>query len=215
MNQILPLEIGRKIIAHVRGESYDVAIRGWAPPRYIMIDMPKVSGELVKVPPQTGCNINFVSEGQMVSFKSSVVFSFNQEMAMMVEYPKSYEVYNLRKNPRFKANFQLTYSYDVLDNKIIERATIRDASMGGFLITHGKPLTKRSTVSIETSLPTGVIEGVTARVCNVRKNKRSVTEPFVTGLQLIRPGSDIILTLKQFLETRTRSERRERVRITF
>ncbi len=215
MAEPLPLETGRKVIAHIRGESYDVCIRGWAVHRFVLIDMPRVSGELIRVAPQTGCNINFVRDGKMVSFKSSVIFCFNQALVMLVEYPKGYDIFNLRKNARFKTNFQMTYSYNVLDTTISERAVIRDASLGGFLITHSKPLSKKSIVKIETTLPTGLIENMNARVCSVRKNPKNVAEPFVTGLQLVGPGSSEIGLLKDFLETRVRSERRERARITF
>jgi c-di-GMP-binding flagellar brake protein YcgR len=215
MLEPLPLENGRKIIAHIRGESYDVCVRGWAEHQFILIDMPRVSGELVRVAPQTGCTVNFIRDGKMVSFKSSVIFCFNQALVMLIEFPKRYDMFNLRKSIRFRTNFQMNYSYKVLDTTIVERATIRDTSMGGFLITHGKPLTKKSIVSIETTLPSGTIEGVTARVCSVRKNPKEVSEPFVTGLQLIEPGSAVIHVMKVFLDTRLRSERREKARISF
>ncbi len=207
-HQPLPLDIGRKVIAHIRGESYDVFIRGWAINRFVVIDLPSVNGENVRVAPQTGCNINYIREGKMVSFKSSVVYSFNQALAMLIEYPKTHDIFNLRKNERFRASFPFTYIFDGAKDAAEERGYVRDVSMGGALLTHPKPLTKKTNIIINVTFPQGTITKMLCTVCNVRKNPKNESEPYVTGIRFINSSPENNEVIRKLLESRVQPDRR-------
>jgi len=212
IGQDLPLDMGRRVMATLRGESYDIFIRGWAENRFIILDLPSVNGENIRVAPQTGCVVNYIRDGQMVSFRSSVIFSINQALSMMIEYPKHFEIFNLRKHERFRANFPMTYSYELAGKMVQEKGSIRDVSMKGFLISHDKPLAKKSSIFISATFADFGIENVECIVCNLKKRKAD-KDVFVTGLKIengISPENQE--ALKNLLRLRSGADRRKQPR---
>ena len=84
------LVLGQKITAVIRGEAYYISIRGWITGSFILTDVPTIQGQVVKLAPQSGCNIRFVRNGMMVMFETFVEYIYSQSISfMVVEYPQS------------------------------------------------------------------------------------------------------------------------------
>jgi len=199
----LHLSLGKKIQAVLRGVKYPVTLRGWVEDEYLIVDYPHYQGDLVKIAPLTGCSLSFTSDGTYFDFKTLVLYAVSHPVRLMVlEYPKSFTSYKLRKNNRHKANFPFSFSVEGSASGTELTGTIRDLSLSGALVTHSRKLTKGDTVRLTVNLNFGELSGVKAEVRNVRKNPGSKNEPFVTGLEFgkLPPEHDKIL--RQFMGTR-------------
>lgn len=205
----LHLCLGKKVQISVRGEKYQVALRGWMEDEYLIVDYPYFHGNITTFAPLTGCSLSFTSDGTYFDFKTLVLFGMEQPARLMVlEYPKSFTGYNLRKNNRHRTNFPFSYTVEGGASKTSFTGTIRDLSLSGALITHLQPLTKGDDIHLNVNLAFGELSDVQAQVRNVRKNPASIEEPFVTGLEfpMLLPEHDKIL--RQFMGTRMGERRR-------
>jgi len=205
----LHLSLGKKVQITVRGEKYQVALRGWAEDEFLIVDYPYFQGDFINFAPLTGCSLSFTSDGTYFDFKTLVLYAVAQPVRLMVlEYPKSFTSYKLRKNNRHKANFPFSFSVEGKASEKILTGTIRDLSLSGALITHSQSLTKGDDIRLNVNLSFGELSNVQAQVRNVRKNPVSTKEPFVTGLEfpMLLPEHDKIL--RQFMGTRMGERRR-------
>ena len=199
----LHLSLGKKVQAVLRGVKYPVALRGWVEDEYLIVDYPHYQGDLVKIAPLTGCSLSFTSDGTYFDFKTLVLYAVSHPVRLMVlEYPKSFTSYKLRKNNRHKANFPFSFIIEGSASGAELTGTIRDLSLSGALVTHSQRLTKGDMIRLTVNLKFGELSGVKAEVRNVRRNPGSKNEPFVTGLEFgkLPPEHDKIL--RQFMGTR-------------
>ena len=125
---------------------------------------------------------------------------------MVLEYPKSFTTYQLRKNNRQKANFPFSFSLE--ESETMFTGTIRDLSLSGALVTHSQKLTKGDIIRLSVNLTFGELSKVKAEVRNVRKNPGSKREPFVTGLEFAKPDREQDRILREFMGTRMGERRR-------
>ena len=161
----LHLALGKKVQATLRGEKYQVALRGWVEDEYLIVDYPQFQGDFVKIAPLTGCSLSFTSEGTYFDFKTLVLYAVAQPVRLMVlEYPKSFTSYKLRKNNRHKANFPFSFSIEGAASEKTFTGTIRDLSLSGALVTHSQPLTKGDDLSLAVNLAFGELSNVKAQV---------------------------------------------------
>jgi len=206
----LHLSLGKKVWATLRGEKYQVALRGWMEDEYLIVDYPQFQGDVVKIAPLTGCSLSFTSDGTYFDFKTLVLYAVAQPVRLMVlEYPKSFSSYNLRKNNRHKANFPFSFSVEGGASEVAFKGTIRDLSLSGALITHSQRLTKGDDIRLKANLAFGELSSVKAKVRNVRKNPGSKSEPFVTGLEFFKLSAGDSKILRQFMGTRMGERRRD------
>ena len=205
----IPLTMGQKVTATIRGEVFSVHIRGWMKGQYVITDLPKVGGDVYRVAPQTGVQIHFIREGLFVSFKSSASYALAQAISLLViEYPRNFDMHNLRKFARFKTNIPVTFSYEEGDKKFEDSGVIRDISSGGLLISHKKQVTKQNLLSITAELPAGGRFNIQkAEVKNLRKNPKSDSSPYVTGVKWhdLTPESEA--SIANFITQRSKEKR--------
>ena len=177
--------MGQKVTATIRGEVFSVAVRGWLKGQYVITDLPKVGGEAYRVAPQTGVQIHFIKEGLFVNFKSSASYALAQAISLLViEYPRTFDMHNLRKFERFKANIPVTFFYEDGGAKFEDSGIIRDVSSGGALISHSRQLIKQNLIYVTADLPAGGgFQQQQAHVKNLRKNIKSESAPYVTGVK--------------------------------
>ena len=177
--------MGQKVTPNIRGENFSVSVRGWLKGQYVITDMPKVGGESCRVAPQTGVQIYFIKDGLFVNFKSSTSLAVAPPNAfLIIEYPRTFDLHNLRKFERFKANIPVTFFSEEGDRKFEDFGILRDISSGVALISHTKEATKRKLLHVSVELPTGgSIKLQKAEVQNLRKNPKSESSPYVTGVK--------------------------------
>jgi len=200
--------LGHKVTTTLRGEKYNVPLRGWRVNRYIITDLPSVNGENVHIAPQSGCTVNFVNDGWFINFKSTVMFCMTQAVSLMlIEYPRNYDIYNLRSSERYKSNVILEYSYLIGETNFSGKGVVRDLGISGILITHEKPLEKNSKVTFRFVLPNGNVDSMDGMVRNVRNNPKSIDAPYVTGVEWINISTSNNEILRQFLATRDHDRR--------
>ncbi|NIQ03428.1 MAG: hypothetical protein GWM98_26195 [Nitrospinaceae bacterium] len=205
----LYLTLGRKIHATIRGERYQVAIRGWMENEYIIVDYPHNQGKTIKVAPLTGCHLSYTSEGSFFDFKTLVLYALSQPVRLMVlEYPKSFTTYNLRKNNRQKTNYSFYFTREEDPPEVTQKGTIRDLSLSGALITHSAPLIKGKSIILTVNLSFGEVKDLQAQVRNIRKNPQSKSEPYVTGLEFVKPNREQDKVLRKFMESRMGDRRK-------
>ncbi|MCH8157347.1 MAG: PilZ domain-containing protein [Nitrospinae bacterium] len=210
----LPLNIGQKISAIIRGEKYIITLRGWAAHQYLITDLPATTGEHFRVAPQTGCTVNFMRDGVFVNFKSQIIYAFAQAASLMIiEYPRDFDLHNLRDNERYKVNFPLEYSIKINGSEFVEKGTIRDMTLEGLLFCHPKILSKDDNISFAFDFPQGKIDKLSAIVRNVRKNPKSEIEPFVTGVKFSDLSEPQYQLLASFLQTRAQERRKNSKRV--
>ena len=194
----LPLILGQKVTITVRGEVFTVIVRGWRQGQYVLLDLPRVGVEDFKIPPQIGIQVHFTKEGLFVSFKTTSILSFVQAISFLViEYPRSFDSHNLRKHERFKANFPLRYHYEEDGKKIEGSGIVRDISANGILFTHTKQVFKENKLYLNFDIPScGSIQNQMVDIRNIRKNPKSETSPFVTGIKWrdISPETEASIT---------------------
>ena len=181
----IPFVMGQKVTATIRGEVFTVCIRGWKNGQYVITDLPKVGGEAYRVAPQTGIQIHFIKDGLFVNFKSSVSSALAQAISLMVvEYPRSFDLHNLRKYERFRTNVPVRFYSEEGETKFEDAGILRDISSGGALISHAKQVSKQKTLYISAELPNGgIIKLQPAAAQNLRKNPKSESTPYVTGVK--------------------------------
>jgi len=181
----IPLNLGQKVTLKVRNEVFNVLVRGWSRGQYIILDLPKMGSDYFRIVPQTGLQIHYTKDGIFVNFKSSSILSFAQAISLLIiEYPRTVDTHNLRKNERFKTNFAISYYVDDDEQKKEDLGVIRDISSGGILFTHSRQIGKEDRLRLNFEVPKcGNIQGLLAEVRNIRKNPRSETSPFVTGIK--------------------------------
>ena len=194
----LPLALGQKVTITVRGEVFTVFVRGWRQGQYVILDLPRVGVEDFKIAPQIGIKVHFTKAGLFVSFKTTSILSFVQAISFLViEYPRSFDSHNLRKHERFKANFPLRYHYEEDGQKIEDSGIVRDISESGILFTHTKQVSKENKLCLNFDIPScGSIQNQMVDIRNIRKNPKSETSPFVTGIKWrdISPETEASIT---------------------
>ena len=200
----LPLTLGQKVTITVRGEVFTVLVRGWRQGHYVLLDLPRVGVEDFKIPPQIGIQVHFTKAGLFVSFKTTSILSFVQAVSFLViEYPRSFDSHNLRKHERFKANFPLRYHYEEDGQKIEDSGIVRDISESGILFTHTKQVFKKNKLCLNFDiLSCGSIQNQMADIRNIRKNPKSETSPFVTGIKWRDISPETEQSITKLVQTR-------------
>jgi hypothetical protein len=200
----LPLTLGQKVTMTVRGEVFTVLVRGWRQGQYVLLDLPRVGVEDFKIPPQIGIKVNFTKAGLFVSFKTTSILSFIQAISFLViEYPRSFDSHNLRKHERFKANLPLRYHYEEGGQKIEGSGIVRDISVSGILFTHTKQVLKENKLCLSFDIPScGNIQNQMIDIRNIRKNPKSETSPFVTGIKWRDISPETEQSITKLVQTR-------------
>ena len=209
----IPFVMGQKVTANIRGENFSVCVRGWLKGQYVITDLPQVGGESYRVAPQTGVQIHFIKDGLFVNFKSSTSVALAQPNGILIiEYPRTFDLHNLRKFERFKTNIPVTFFSEEGDRKFEDFGILRDISSGGALISHTKEATKRKLLHVSVELPTGgSIKLQKAEVQNLRKNPKSESSPYVTGVKWKNLLPETEEGISKFITQRS-MERRENSR---
>jgi len=205
----IPLYLGQKVTLKVRNEVFNVQVRGWSRGQYIILDLPKVGSDYFRIVPQTGLQIHFTKDGLFVNFKSASILSFAQAISLLIiEYPRIVDTHNLRKHERFKANLAVSYFPEDDESKKENLGIIRDISSGGILFTHLRQVSKENLLRINFQVPKcGKVQSQLAEVRNIRKNPKSETSPFVTGIKWRDMSSEVELVLKNFVQMRSSDKR--------
>ena len=209
----IPFVMGQKVTANIRGENFSVCVRGWLKGQYVITDLPQARGENYRVAPQTGVQIHFIKDGLFVNFQSSTNLALAQpNVLLIIEYPRTFDLHNLRKFERFKTNIPVTFFSEEGDRKFEDFGILRDISSGGALISHTKEATKRKLLHVSVELPTGgSIKLQKAEVQNLRKNPKSESSPYVTGVKWKNLLPETEEGISKFITQRS-MERRESAR---
>ena len=209
----IPFVVGQKVTANIRGENFSVSVRGWLKGQYVITDLPQVGGESYRVAPQTGVQIHFIKDGLFVNFQSSTSLALAQPNALLIiEYPRTFDLHNLRKFERIKINIPVTFFSEEGGRKFEDFGILRDISSGGALISHTKEATKRKLLHVSVELPTGgSIKLQKAEVQNLRKNPKSESSLYVTGVKWKNLLPETQEGISRFVTQRSK-ERREKHR---
>jgi c-di-GMP-binding flagellar brake protein YcgR len=207
----LPLVKDQKVTITVRGEVFNVIVRGWYKGQYIILDLPRVGVEDFRIAPQTGIQLHFTREGLFVNFKTTTILSFVQAVTLLViEYPRKFDSHNLRKHERFKTNLPIKYHYELDGQKIEDSGIARDISVEGILFTHTQQLPKESKLYFDFEISCcGNIQNQMAEVRNIRKNPKSETAPFVTGIKWCDISKETEASIQKLLQSRLADRRNE------
>jgi c-di-GMP-binding flagellar brake protein YcgR len=207
----LPLVRDQKVTITVRGEVFNVFVRGWRKGQYIVLDLPKVGVEDFRIAPQTGIKLHFTKEGIFVNFETTTIHSLAQAITLLViEYPRKFDSHNLRKHERFKANLPIKFYYELDGQKIEDSGIVRDISAEGILFTHTQKLAKeyKLYLNFENS-HCGKIQNQMAEVRNIRKNPKSETAPFVTGIKWCDISPETKASIAKLVQSRSADRRNE------
>jgi c-di-GMP-binding flagellar brake protein YcgR len=207
----LPLVKDQKVTITVRGEVFNVFVRGWRKGQYIVLDLPRVGVEDLKIAPQTGIKLHYTREGIFVNFETTSIHSLIQAVTLLViEYPRKFDSHNLRKHERLKANFNIKYDYQLDGQKIQGSGIVRDISAGGILFTHTRKLEKENKLCLNyENSQFGNIQNQMVEIRNIRKNPKSETSPFVTGLKWCDISPETEASITKLVETRSADRRNE------
>jgi c-di-GMP-binding flagellar brake protein YcgR len=199
----LLLSLGLKIKVTLLNNPYTLELRGWSENDYIIVDAPDTIG--LKVTPGTSCQVQFVRDGVVVTFKSLMEYMHVRDKSfMLLKFPENYEKIKMRKSDRTKVRIPATYSQSISGNIFERDGVVADLSTNGVLMSHADSLRKGDTINIILTLPDGVTDNIEANVCNVRNNPKNPKAPFVSGIKFLNLTSahinrieNYILSLKQ------------------
>jgi c-di-GMP-binding flagellar brake protein YcgR len=208
----IPLVKDQKVTITVRGEVFNVFVRGWRKGQYIVLDLPRVGVEDFRIAPQTGIQLHFTKEGRFVNFKTTSIHSLVQAVTLLIiEYPRKFDSHNLRKTERFKANFPINYHYELDGQKIENSGIVRDISAGGILFTHIQPLRKEYKLYLNyEDSHWGNIQNQMVEIRNIRKNPKSETSPFVTGVKWCDISPETEAYIAKLVQSRSADRRNEK-----
>ena len=146
-----------------------------------------------------------------MNFKTTSIHSLVQAVTLLIiEYPRKFDSHNLRKHERFKANFPIKYHYELDGQKIENSGIVRDISAGGILFTHIQPLPKESKLCLSYENSNyGNVQNQMAEIRNIRKNPKSETSPFVTGLKWYDVLPETKASIAKLVESRSADRRNE------
>ena len=149
----------------------------------------------------------------LFNFKSSTSLALAQPNALLIiEYPHTFDLHNLRKFERIKINIPVTFFSEEGGRKLEDFGILRDISSGVALISHTKEATKRKLLHVSVELPTGgSIKLQKAGVQNLRKNPKSEVSPYVTGVKWKDLLPETEEGISRFITERSK-ERRENSR---
>jgi c-di-GMP-binding flagellar brake protein YcgR len=208
----LPLIRDQKVTITVRGEVFNVFVRGWRNGQYIVLDLPRVGVEDLKIAPQTGIKLHYTKEGVFVNFETITIHSLIQAVTLLIiEYPRKFDSHNLRKYERFKSNFPIKYHYELDGQKNEGSGIVRDISSGGILLTHTKQLKKdyKLCLNYENS-QFGNIQNQMVEVRNIRKNPKSETSPYVSGIKWCDISPETEASITELVQSRSADRRNEK-----
>ena len=207
----LPISMGQRVTLKVRNEVFNVLVRGWCKGQYIILDLPKIGSDYFRIVPQTGLQIHFTKEGLFVNFKSSSILTFAQAISLLIiEYPRTIDTHNLRKHERFKANFTINFVNEIDSKKTENKGIIRDISSGGILFTHSRQVAKEDRLRFSFQVPKcGDVQDQLVEVRNIRKNPKSETSPYVTGVKWRQISSEAETIITNFVQMRLADKRNE------
>ena len=208
----IPLVKDQKVTLTVRGEVFNVFVRGWRKGQYIVLDLPRVGVEDFRIAPQTGIKLHFTKEGLFVNFETTSIHSLVQAVTLLIiEYPRKFDSHNLRKHERLKANFPIKYHYELDGQKIENSGIVRDISAGGILFTHTKQLVKESKLFLNyENSQFGNIQNQMVEIRNIRKNPKSQTSPFVTGIKWCDISPETEASIANLIQSRSVDRRNEK-----
>ena len=107
---------------------------------------------------------------------------------------------------------ELTFYSEEGDKKFEDAGNLYDISAGGALFSHRKQVSKQKVLYFSTELPNGSsIKLQAVEVRNLRKNSKSETAPFVTGVKWKNLDSEAEQGITGFITQRSK-ERRENSR---
>jgi len=143
-------------------------VRGWRKPDYILIDKPTIYGRSAAIREGQDCVVQYVREGEVCSFPSSVLDWTTQanNAHCRIGWPESVRMESFRKYERVAADSPCQV---YLKNTILEGAVL-DVSVGGCQCAVSKPLPLGTTGDISFVLPDGSpVEHAQFTVRNVRE----------------------------------------------
>lgn len=181
----LLLSVGQKVTASIRGENFDVFIRGWREGEYIVVDMPMYKRAPLTVASLAGCKLIFKKDGCFIKFDSTVLGTFRHApMFLVVSYPKFIEKKNLRKHERYQINIPIIFKgKDGSSNP----GLIRDISLEGALITHSVSMVEGDKIVISAAMKIGNMDDLVAAIKNIRPFVKNGEAQNATGVEFLNP----------------------------
>ena len=190
----LPLAVGQKIMAVIRGQGYELSIRGWRKDSFIIIDEPSYTG--TDAVSYSGCDVSYIREGEKVEFKTMILTHSHAPTFLILDYPREFHISSLRKRERIHSHIPISYT-DV--DAALRYGTFRDITLQGALITHSHLLAKDSKIVINAELKLGVLDGLEAVVRNIRINASRKEDPCMTGVMFENISEKNLDTLQEII----------------
>lgn len=204
----LPLKIGKAWEVRVRGAEYEMVVRGWKPGQYIIVDRVLGRGENLQAGPDSGCSAKYYHEGQFVTLRTRVIQALYHESAILIlQYPVEFNRFQLRKTPRFKANFPIKYCCDISGSNTIREGVIRDISSSGIQFLHPQPLSEGDIITFDAFLIGGTLRGQKAIVRNLRMVAGPAPQQFESGAEFLQVPPFNSRLIGNFIRNRTLDRR--------
>ena len=131
---------GTPAIIEIRGypkSRFQTFFRGCKYNQFLIIDHPIKDGRPVPIGDDTQCIIRFISEGEIIGFRSIVTSLIrNPEALAFLKYPKSVETSKLRQSDRYPVHIDTVCALKKLDGGIeaYPKSMMLNLSEGGCLL---------------------------------------------------------------------------------
>ena len=107
-------------------------IRGWREDKFVILDLPLVSGKPIYLHQNKEYIFRYIEEGEYWGFRSWVIENvFKPFPFTIIRYPTDSEHRSLRAVPRYKTNLEATFKSEGREGK----GTVLDLSLQGCLLT--------------------------------------------------------------------------------
>jgi len=198
--------VGQVVLVHAKSVHsplvrFRSAIRGWHVGMRIILDRPGF-GNIDPLHEGCVCTVRFLNDGTACAFRTSLTnwLTLSNTPWCYVNWPKTYEAISFRKHSRVPLSAPCTVRF----NGTVASGTLRDISAGGCGVMTDTTVEAGSEVSLDFSLPSGI---VIQNLRSVVRNVRIIQAQTVAGCEFMPDQlpvqSEIILFINQALSRKS------------
>ncbi len=190
--------IGEPVIIESKDNKYHSVIRGVLFGKYILVDVPRPDGKLPSLDFNSRLTVRFMLKGKMYGFKSFIIRNHSSPPLLVIEYPKSVSLFDLRNSQRIQMTIPISIATG--GDSPSSSGAILDLSKSGALVATDtlKGVTKDSEVEISFPLPGS--ENTVSVSCSVKNMKLSNRKAF-WGVMFSESSNGSLAEMRNFYQT--------------
>ncbi|MEE8482988.1 MAG: PilZ domain-containing protein [Nitrospinota bacterium] len=190
--------IGEPIIMESKDRKYHSVMRGALFGKYVLVDVPRAGDKMPSLDFNSRLTVRFMLKGKMYGFKAFILRNHSSPPLLVIEYPRSITMFDLRNSPRVKMTIPISFA--IGGDSSSSGGAILDLSKSGALVATDTlgGVAKDSEVEISFPLP-GTAKTVSI-LCSVKSIKLSNRKAFL-GVMFTEKNNGSLAEMRNFYQT--------------